>query len=669
MQSNGNGTNEEKVLSTESTGKSFEQVAAKGISRRRLLKVAAFAGATAVASPMFTTAEQAVAAGTAPAQAINGGTAPARPATNGELPFQSLSDSVDKVRVPEGFNANTLVRWGDPLFADAPEWDKMAQTGEAQEMQFGYNCDFVGFMPLPLGSDTSDRGLLVVNHEYTNEEIMFPGYDPEAITQEQVDVTMSAHGLSVVEIAKNEDGEWAYVRDSEFNRRISARTTPMELTGPVAGTDWTITSEDETGVNVTGTLNNCAGGKTPWGTILTAEENFHQYFGNADLVEDEDIKAIHARYGLPGEASERQWESFYSRFDLTQEPNEPFRFGWVVEVDPYDPTSTPKKRTAMGRFRHEAATVVVTPSNKVVVYSGDDARFEYVYKFVADGEFDADDREANMTLMESGTLYVARFDGQLGDNEGTGEWIPLIYGEGPLTEENGFTSQADVLVKTRQAADLLGATTMDRPEDIETNPVTGAVYMAMTKNDRRLAEGESEDNPGLEVNAANPRPDNIHGHIIEVMEDDNDHTSTTFTWNIFLLCGHPSDPSTYYGGYEMRDMVSPISSPDNVTFDRLGNLWIATDGQPSALGVNDALHYVPVEGENRGMLQQFFESVPGSEVCGPEFTPDDTALFLAIQHPGEGGTFENPASFWPDNETPPRPSVVVVQKDGGDAIV
>lgn len=667
MQSNEH--NEEKVLSTESTGESFEQVASKGLSRRRMLKVVAAAGAAAVAAPMIAPTNKAAAAPGAPAQAVKSGVTPARSVAQAGSPFTPLSASIDAVRVPEGYTAQTLLRWGDPLTPDAPEFDKFNLTGDAQEMQFGYNCDFVGFQPLPLGSDSSDRGLLIVNHEYTNEELMFADYDPEALTQEMVDVAISAHGLSVVEIAKNADGDWEVVLDSEFNRRISARTTPMELTGPVAGNALVQTSEDSTGLNVIGTLNNCAGGKTPWGTILTAEENFHQYFGNADLVEDEDILAIHQRYGLPAEASDRRWEDFYPRFDLSQEPNEPFRFGWVVEVDPYDPESTPKKRTAMGRFRHEAATVVITPDNSVVIYSGDDARFEYVYKFVSDGTYDPGDREANLDLMENGTLYVARFDGQLGDNEGTGEWIPLIYGEGPLTEENGFTSQADVLINTRAAADLLGATTMDRPEDIETNPVTGAVYMAMTKNDRRLAEGESEDDPSVEVNAANPRPDNIHGHVIEVLEDGNDHTSTTFTWNIFLLCGHPSDPSTYYGGFEMRDMVSPISSPDNVTFDRLGNLWISTDGQPSALGINDALHFVPVEGENRGQLQQFFESVPGSEVCGPEFTADDTALFLAIQHPGEGGTFSDPKSFWPDNEAPPRPSVVAVRKVDGTSIV
>jgi Predicted phosphatase len=316
----------------------------------------------------------------------------------------------------------------------------------------------------------------------------------------------------------------------------------------------------------------------------------------------------------------------------------------------------PVKRTWLGRFRHEAQTFAVTPSGRVAVYTGDDARFEYVYKFVTNGTYKPGDRQANMRLMDDGMLYVAKFN-----DDGTGEWLPLEFGKGPLTEANGFTSQGDVLIKTRQAADALGATKMDRPEDIEPNPVNQKVYMVMTNNTDRGKEGK----PGPD--AANPRAENKFGHIIEVTEDGNDYAATTFTWEIFMLCGDPEDDSTFFAGFD-KSKVSPIATPDNITFDLKGNLWIATDGQPGTLKLNDGLFAVPVEGPGRGHLQQFFASVAGSEVCGPEFTPDNKSLFLAIQHPGEGGTFEEPVSNWPDGTQPVKPSVIAIRANNGGVI-
>ncbi len=582
-------------------------------------------------------------------------------AAKSSLDFEPVSLNLDgEMTIPPGYQSQVLLRWGDPITADAPDFDPLNQTAEAQAQQFGFNCDFVGFVPISPQEMSSDHGILAVNHEYTTAGMMFAEYrvDGADPTEEQVNIEIAAHGLSVIEIQRGDDGQWMVKRDSALNRRLTGMSE-MKLTGPVAGDDLVKTSADETGTLALGTLNNCAGGKTPWGTILTAEENFHQYFGNNDMLADDDVrKAMHSRYGLLSEGSRRLWEMYHNRFDLSQEPNEPFRFGWIVEIDPYDPTSTPLKRTALGRFRHEAATIHIADNGQIVAYSGDDARFEYMYKFVSTGTYNPDDRAANMTLLDEGILYVARFD-----DDGSGTWMPLVFGEGPLTEENGFTSQANVLIRTREAADLLGATKMDRPEDFEPNPVTGKVYVALTNNTRRGTDG----NPGAD--AANPRNENQYGHVLELTEDGNDHTATTFTWEIFMLCGDPADESTYFAGYP-KDQVSPIANPDNLAFDLDGNLWISTDGQPSRLEANDGLFVVPVEGEERGFSRLFLTGVTGCEICGPEFTPDNTSLFVAIQHPGDGDdvSFANPSTTWPDGTAPARPSVVVVQAEDGRRI-
>jgi secreted PhoX family phosphatase len=321
-------------------------------------------------------------------------------------------------------------------------------------------------------------------------------------TQEMVDVELAAHGLSVVEVRRGGAGEWEVVRDSQYNRRFTG-TTPMEIRGPAAGSDLVRTGADPAGTTVLGTLNNCSAGTTPWGTVVSGEENFHQYFANlARIAEDDPIRGLHERFGIPEEGSERQWERFHDRFDLAKEPNEAFRFGWAVEVDPYDPASTPKKRTTLGRYKHEAITSVVAPDGRVAFYSGDDQTFEYVYKFVSAGRYDPDDRAANLDLLDEGTLYVARFN-----DDGSGEWMPLVHGEGPLTEANGFGSQAEVLINARGAGDLLGATKMDRPEDMEPNPVNGRVYINLTNNvDRGTPDAEEGANVANPAAGERPRP-------------------------------------------------------------------------------------------------------------------------------------------------------------------
>lgn len=628
----------EKYLSAEGHGETFESIMQRRIARRGLLK-----GGLATAGLVL--------AAQAPALT------PAAHAQSGEeeRAFESIGGSiVDQVMVAPLHTAAVLIRWGDPLVAGAPPFDPNNQTPEAQAKQFGYNCDYMGWFPFPLGSASVDHGLLTVNHEYTNPELMFPTYDPENPTEQQVNVELEAHGMGIVEVQRKASGPWQGVPNSAVNRRITA-TTPMTISGPAAGHPYMQTSADPTGTTVLGMLNNCAGGKTPWGTVLTCEENFHQYFANLAMMADDDPrKAMHDRYGLPDEASERRWERFHNRFDLAQEPNEPFRFGWVVEIDPYTPGSVPVKRTALGRFRHEGAASTVTPGGKVVFYSGDDERFEYVYKFVTSGSYNPNDRGANANLMDEGTLYVARFN-----DDGSGEWMPLVYGQNGLDASNGFNSQADVLLNTRRAGDVLGATKMDRPEDIEPNPVNKKVYIALTNNTRR---GTGENPP---PDPANPRPENRYGHIIELTEANNDGAATTFEWDIFILCGNPEDESTYFAGFP-KEQVSSIANPDNLFFDVQGNLWITSDGQPGTLEINDSVYAVPTEGPGRGRMQRFLNGVVGGEVASADFNGDSTALFVSIQHPGEGGTWAEPLSTWPDSRTPPRPSVVVAwANDGG----
>ena len=648
----------DEVLSTAGTGETMQAVMARRWSRRGLVKRGIGAGLVLSVAGK----------GLVPANAQTGTPVAGEALAGGGLTFVPLTlDSGDDIVVAADHTAVPFLRWGDPIVAGAPEWDINNQSAQAQAQQFGYNCDWIAYFPLPQGSTTSDNGLLVVNNEYTNPELMFPGYltrnpefdaledpenNPEEIpefltnpTQETVDIELAAHGLSIVEVRRDDAGAWEVVRDSQYNRRITGMTE-MELTGPAAGIALVQTSEDPDGLRVLGTLNNCAGGKTPWGTALTGEENFQQYFANlAALPEDDPLYELHARFGIPDGGSDRRWEEFYPRFDLAQEPNEPVRFGWVVEFDPYDPASTPKKRTALGRNKHEGATSAVAPGGQVAFYSGDDERFDYAYKFVTGGVYNPEDRAANADLLDEGILYVAKFH-----DDGSGEWMPLIHGEGPLTEANGFASQGEVLAMTRLAADALGATKMDRPEDFETNPTTGKVYLVCTNNNQRTLEL---------TDLANPRPNNFAGHIIEITEADGDHAATTFTWDIFILAGDPAASGTWYGGYDGDD-VSPFAAPDNLTFDSDGNIWISTDGLPNNLAGHDGLFVAPTEGEARGRSMQFFSTVPGAECSGPVFNPDNSALWVSVQHPGEGGSLESPVSLWPDGEIAPRPTVVLI---------
>ncbi|MDE4273076.1 PhoX family phosphatase [Phaeobacter gallaeciensis] len=594
----------------------------------------------------------------------------------GRYNFEELTWGNDETHhIAKGYDADILLRWGDPITADAPEFDVMNQSAEAQLQQFGYNNDYVGFTPL---NAEGTRGLLCVNHEYTNEEVMFPGLGRqdragfEGMTKELVDIEMAAHGGTVVEIAKGADGKWSVVRDGKMNRRITPLNTEMTIDGPAAGHDRMKTNADASGLSVIGTLNNCAGGMTPWGTYLMAEENFHGYFwtdvvdgdGKPDISAQPEAKNM-KRYGVPGRWY--AWGKFYDRFNIDKEPNEPNRFGWVVEVDPRNPDAKPVKHTALGRFRHEGAETTVSSSGKLVVYMGDDNRFDYQYKYMSNGLV-SDDAAANSALLSDGTLYVARFD-----EDGSVEWMPLVHGTGPLTAENGFASQADILIDTRLAADALGATPMDRPEDAQPRG-DGTAYIMLTNNSKRTED---------QVNAANPRVKSNFGHIIEVKEDGGDHAATRGTWSILVKCGDPElaevgaqwNPETSANGW--------FGSPDNCAFDADGRLWVSTDqgSKWGKTGKSDGLYGVETEGDLRGTSKLFFRCPVGGELCGPYFTDNGETLFLAVQHPGTDGTkalkgferastFEDPATRWPDFDPkmPPRPSVVVVTKKGGGKI-
>ena len=425
---------------------------------------------------------------------------------------------------------------------------------------------------------------------------------------------MAAHGVSIVEIAR-ENGSWRVVLDSQYNRRISPADTSMRVDGPAAGHDRLKTSADPSGARILGTLNNCAGGVTPWGTYLTAEENFHGYFWS-DLCKTGgkpprglggDQAKSYERYGVPG--LWQAWGKFVDRFNVDKEPNEPNRFGWIVEIDPLDANSVPVKHTALGRFRHEGAECLVNKDGRVVVYCGDDARFDYVYRFVSEGTYDPNDREANMTLLSKGTLAVAKFR-----DDGAVEWLPLLHGGQWLNETFGFKSQADVVIDARLASDLLGATRMDRPEDVQPNPVNGRVYVILTNNKDRKA-GEED--------AANPHAENVFGHIIELTPPDDDHAASEFRWEVLVRCGDPSvsdvgalwNPDTSTNGW--------FACPDNAAVDAQGRLWISTDqGEPWPTGRADGLYALETEGKRRRTAKLFFRCPVGAEMCGPCFTPD-----------------------------------------------
>jgi secreted PhoX family phosphatase len=639
----------EDVGRNTSDNPSVGQIIAARFSRRQLLKsTLGVAAIAATFEPRATVAADNV-----------------RSVTTSRFNFADIGvGATQSHHVAEGYDADILIRWGDPVLPGAPAFDPVRQTAAAQKIQFGYNNDYLGYIPMPSAGNPSHHGLLVVNFEYTSNELMLPGSSQHAryTAEEIADIEMAAHGGAVIEIIRT-NGTWRVIADSAFARRINLDTS-IELTGPAAGHHRMKTSGDATGRRVLGMAGNCGGGVTPWGTWLSCEENFNGYFQGSPPGQHPEARN-YLRYGVPGHWYD--WGNWHPRFDTGREPNEANRFGWIVEIDPFDPRSIPKKRTALGRFKHEAAAGVVNIDGRYVIYSGDDERFEYVYRFVTNGRIDRADRAANLDLLDDGILSVARYNA-----DGTADWLPLVHGLGPLIARNGFASQADVLIETRRAADLLGATKMDRPEDVQANPHTDRIYVSLTNNADRSTD---------QINPANPMANSRFGHLIEMIAPDGNHAADRFTWNILLKC---TDPSAAPVGATFSSASAEngrLRMPDNLAVDYQGRLWVATDGNSVAnTGRSDGLWGVETEGRRRGQSKQFFAVPVGAELTGPTFTPDDETLFVAVQHPGEGrfeagppgqrSTFDDPVTRWPDflPDMPPRPAVVAITKRGGGKI-
>ncbi len=654
----------ENDVSNYSRNPAFSEVLETHLSRRRLLKHGSALGLVA-ALPACTTGSGLRSLPSLKHAPAETGITPANNLGKASrLGFRSLPvSSADTVTVPPGYTARAFYKWGDPVgvAGKMPAFQPDAgNSARDQSYQAGMHHDGMAYFPLPQGSRNSDHGLLALNHEYVDNGLLFP--DGTANWNlDKVRKSQNAMGISVVEVKRGPSGQWQVQRPSTYARRITPYT-PMDISGPARGHALMRTEEDPSGTHLLGTMQNCANGQTPWGTYLTCEENWSDIF-----VAPRKPTQLEKRYGILDVDEAYRWHEFDARFDTSKTPNEPNRFGWVVEIDPYEPHSTPVKHSALGRFKHEGATVTIAPDGRVVVYSGDDQRFEYIYKFVSKNRYDPNDRAANKRLLAEGTLYVARFK-----ENGEGEWLPLVHGQNGLTADNGFADQGEVLVKTRLAADKLGATKMDRPEWIAVDPYrSGSVYCTLTNNDQRGTTGK----PGPD--AANPRADNRFGHIMHWQEAQGDATSTRFDWDILVLAGRRDTRDSNHRS-NVQDL--DFGSPDGLSFDHRGVLWIQTDVSASTInakvytgmGNNQMLATVPGTNEYR----RFLTGPNGSEITGIAFTPDNRTLFINIQHPGEpkeGDT--DPAdpmaiSNWPDGPHGgrPRAATVVITKDDGGII-
>ncbi len=528
--------------------------------------------------------------------------------------FKSLPISrADTVTVPEGYTATAFMMWGDPV-TNGPAWNGSKNTAAEQAQQMGMHHDGMFFFPFPYGSNSSTRGLVAVNHEYTANEYLFADGKYDASVEEQKNKVLAAVGVSVVEVAL-QNGAWSVVRPSTYGRRITGSTI-LDVSGPAAGHAALKSTRDPSGLTAVGTQINCGSGPTPWGTYLTCEETTS------------------------------------NRYDSTQPAG---GYGWVVEIDPYEPTSRSVKRTAMGRFAHENAAYSVASNNRVAFYMGDDARFEGIFKFVTDGGFSESNRAANSALLDKGTLYAAKFN-----DDGTGVWLALRQGENGLTAANGFATQGDVVLESRKALRTVGGTLMDRPEWFSVSPKDKSVYVTMTNNSNRGVGT----NAG--VNAANPRTPNIDGHVIKMIETGNDPLATTFKWEVFLLAGDAALAEAHRKGTLAADVS--LSSPDCVNVDAMGRVWLQSDYDSTATNMqsfgNCMMTYVnPVTKEAR----RFATGPNGCEITGMAWTPDLTTLFVNVQHPGE----DKPgSSTWPHGNAslPPRSGTVVIRKNDGGVI-
>jgi secreted PhoX family phosphatase len=650
------------------------------------------------------------------------------PATVSITTAPAASAVLDRVTVPAGYTAELFVAWGDPIMPGGVAFASDASnTAAEQAKQFGAHNDGMAFFPFTGadGKPSSDRGILAINNEYTPEEILTPagiaGASIAAVRKSQ-----AAHGVSVLE-ARRRNGKWAVVKSSPYGRRLTANTK-TRISGPAAGhalmkaNEYTIndngsfpTGQQTDGFSACGTINNCANGVTPWGTYLTCEENFNGNFGsNAALpaATSGEVGKLFNRYGFTAAGFSYNWHKQDPRFDLSVNPNEANLFGWVVEVDPYDAKSVPVKRTALGRIKHESAQYVVDAAGHLAVYMGDDERNEYIYKFVSAGKYNPTNRAANRDLLDAGTLYVAKFASDL-----SGQWLALLPGtvgvDGLALRDNANFAGADdaevlakILIKTRMAADAVGATMMDRPEWTGARPRIGGfnkieIYCTLTNNNRRGTSAPSSNKADGSttaatarppVDAANPREDNIYGHIIRWQENGDTVLATAFSWNLFLQAGDTKTtkapkPTNNYKGNIVADPFgsADFGAPDGLWFDHFGRLWVQTDqiGDASGDWKNIGSNCMVCADPNTGMSRRFMTSPNGCEVTGMAMSPDGKTMWVGVQHPGETATAANPelTSRWPaiqwgvqsDGVTPlpfgrPRSSLVVITKDDGGII-
>jgi uncharacterized protein len=602
--------------------------------------------------------------------------------TTGLLGFAAVPLSKeDKVVVPQGYKVQILAPWGTPVTGDMPAYVPGGNSGAEQAMQVGSHHDGMHFYPID-GSSTD--GLLVMNHEYIEPRLLHAmkwkgqALDGDSVVfaddgsrdADEVLKEMNAHGVTVARIQRAADGQWSIVADP-MNRRITA-LTEMAIAGPAAGSAHLITKFSPDGMKTRGTLNNCAYGATPWNTYMTAEENWAGYFVNADA----EMPREHKRYGVSAEESRYGWEKTKGSADdvirfnaaatgqsaAEDYRNEPNSFGWMVEIDPFDPASTPVKRTHLGRFAHEGVVFAPAVAGKpVVCYSGDDSRFEYIYKFVSSQPYDP--ATASGALLDEGTLYVARFN-----EDGSGDWLALAPGENGLTPENGFADLADIMVNTRLAADQAGATKMDRPEWGTVDPKTGEVYFTLTNNNRRDM---------TQIDAVNPRSENNFGQIVRWNYEGADHAQTTFRWELFVIAGGPKSSLTFKD--EVLGDDNTFACPDGIWCDPNSRLWIQTDmgdigpdqkGPLEPFGMNQMLAADPATGE----IRRFLTGPWGQEITGVHTTPDGTTMFVNVQHPGAHSTPEEfgagkYGSGFPDyNGTPPRSATLVITREDGGVI-
>ncbi|AZG72120.1 PhoX family protein [Shewanella livingstonensis] len=669
----------------------FNEVMDNHLSRRNFVKrglglsaMTAFGGfgLSACGSDNDTAAETPTTPPTAPTP-----TAPTK--SSAVLGFESIAGSkTDAVAVAAGYSAYVLAPWGTPLNSKAAAWKADgSNTAIDQENSVGMHHDGMHFFPL---NDSADDGLLCINHEYIDQDALHPtgptfDADGKRTVIDEIRKEINAHGISVVRI-KLVSGRWQVVENDSHNRRFTGATV-MDIAGPLAYSSYLETRYSPDGSQARGTLNNCGNGYTPWGTYLTCEENWPGYFVNKGTLTQEQtrigISTSDTRYGwshLAGDDDERLDE--FARFDVTPTGssatndyrNEANGHGYIVEIDPYNPNSRAIKRTALGRFRHEGCAFGKLEEGKpITFYSGHDSRFEYLYKFVSDAAWDPADANSTNRLtvgdkyMNAGTLYAAKFT-----EDGVGEWLPLtldgVTADGS-TLASSFDSQAAIILNTAGAADLLGATPMDRPEWTTVDPFTGTVYLTLTNNSKRTDS----------TNPANPRLNNNFGHIIRWDEGD---AATEFSWDIFIF-GSPADGDAETNLSGLTDL-NQFASPDGLAFDQRGILWVQTDNGASEVTeeTNDQmLAIVPstmvdadgnqqvVTAENQTQLKRFFVGPNGCEVTGFAMSPDYTAMFANIQHPDNW-----PYSDRADEETPagttvrPRAATVMFIKDDGGEI-